>query len=65
MKHMMTRRFLGVGAVAAVLSAQSLARAADVYFDTVAGDDANDGTTEATAKKTIRVPTGDGRTPSP
>ena len=58
MTHMTTRRFLAVGSVTAVLSAQSLARAADVYFDTVAGDDANDGSTEATAKKTIKITSG-------
>ena len=55
MRCMATRWLLVGGAMAAALSVQSLARAADVYFDTVAGDDANDGTTEATAKKTIKV----------
>jgi hypothetical protein len=55
---MRTRQLLVGNAVAAVLLAQSLAQAADAYFDTVGGDDGNDGTTEATAKKTIKITAG-------
>ena len=52
------RLFLVGSAVAAVLSAQSLAQAADVYYDSVGGDDGKDGTTEGTAKKTIKITAG-------
>lgn len=36
--------------------------AADYYFDSIGGDDANDGKTEATPKKTFKMPTGTGNT---
>ena len=59
MTHMIrTRRFVVGSAVAAVLSLHSLAQAADVYFDTAGGDDGNDGATEATPKKTIKISSG-------
>ena len=45
-------------ALVAVLSASTLALAADYYFDSVEGNDANNGTTEATAKKTLTVQSG-------
>jgi MYXO-CTERM domain-containing protein len=47
-------------ALAAVLSASTLALAADYYFDSVGGNDSSDGKTEATAKKTLKLPTGSG-----
>ena len=53
-----TRLFLVGSTVAVILSARSVAHAADVYFDTVGGDDTKDGTTEATAKKTIKITSG-------
>lgn len=55
---MCTRIFLIESVAAAILSATSLAAAANVYFDTVDGNDANDGTTEATPKKTIKITSG-------
>src|SRR5512145_3094298 len=57
-----TRLFLASSTVAAILAANSLALAADVYFDSVGGDDGKDGATEATAKKTFKMPTGTGNT---
>jgi hypothetical protein len=59
---MRTRLFWAGSTVAAVISASSLARAADYYFDSVGGDDSKDGTTEANAKKTLKMPTGSGNT---
>jgi hypothetical protein len=57
MKMIRTRTFWAGSAIAAILSANSLAHAADYYFDTVGGDDGKDGTTEANAKKTFKMPT--------
>ena len=60
---MIRSRLFGAGCVAAaILSVNSLARAADIYFDTVGGDDGKDGTTEANAKKTFKMPSGTGNT---
>jgi hypothetical protein len=53
---------LASGTVAAVVSTNTLARAADYYFDSVGGDDSKDGSTENTAKKTLKMPTGTGNT---
>jgi hypothetical protein len=50
------RLFLVGSAALAMWSAH--AHAADVYFDTVGGDDTKDGTTEATAKQTIKITSG-------
>jgi MYXO-CTERM domain-containing protein len=49
-------------AIATVLSASSLATAADYYFDSVGGSDTADGKTEGTAKQTLKMPTGTGNT---
>ncbi len=49
-------------AVATIISANTLALAADYYLDSVGGDDAKDGNTEATAKKTFKMPSGSGNT---
>jgi|GEM_PF-1746395 len=57
-----TRLFFAGSAVATIVSTSTLASAADYYFDSVAGDDGKDGTTEATAKKTFKMPTGSGHT---
>ena len=45
-------------ALVAVLSASTLALAADYYFDSVGGADGNNGTSEATAKKTLAAQSG-------
>lgn len=55
-----TRLIWAGSAFSAIVSAQSLAQAADYYFDTVGGDDSLGGTTEATAKKTFKMPNGTG-----
>ncbi len=57
-----SRIFWAGSAVAALLSTHSLALAADYYFDSVAGNDNNDGKTETTAKATLKMPTGTGNT---
>jgi MYXO-CTERM domain-containing protein len=57
-----TRLFWAGSAVATIVSASTLASAADYYFDSVGGDDSKDGATEATAKKTFKMPTGSGHT---
>jgi len=49
-------------AAAAILSTNSLAIAADYYFDSVGGSDSADGKTDATAKQTLKMPTGTGNT---
>jgi hypothetical protein len=46
--------------VALLLTLSSQVWAADYYFDSVAGDDSNDGSSESVAKKTLKVPTGSG-----
>ena len=60
----MVRSRLGfVGAaMATLLCTGTSALAADYYFDSVGGDDTADGKTEATAKKTFRMPSGTGNT---
>lgn len=55
-----TRLFWAGSAFSAVVSAQSLALAADYYFDTDKGSDDNNGSTEATPKKTFKMPSGTG-----
>jgi hypothetical protein len=58
---MIQARHVGVAlGFAAFLAADSLVLAADYYFDSVGGDEAADGKTEATAKKTLKMPTGTG-----
>ncbi len=60
---MTTTRLLGASSsLAFVLAIGSEAFAADYYFDSVAGDDSKDGQTEATAKKTLKMPNGTGHT---
>jgi MYXO-CTERM domain-containing protein len=59
----MESRHLGIAVgLAAFLCATSPILAADYYFDSVGGDDAADGKTEATAKKTFKMPSGAGHT---
>jgi MYXO-CTERM domain-containing protein len=58
----MIRTLLGSAALAAALVSSVSALAADYYFDSVGGDDTNDGKTEATAKKMLKLPTGTGNT---
>jgi hypothetical protein len=50
-----TRFFLVTSTVIGICVTPGRARAADVYFDTVDGNDASDGSSEATAKKTIKI----------
>jgi hypothetical protein len=57
---MRTRLFVMGMAVAVVLSANTMALAADYYFDSVGGSDTADGKTESTAKLTLKMPTGTG-----
>jgi len=57
-----TRLFWAGSAFSAIVSAHTLALAADYYFDPNGGDDTLSGTTEATAKKTLKLPTGTGNT---
>jgi hypothetical protein len=45
-----------------LLTGAGPAFAADYYFDSVGGDDGSDGRTEATAKKTFKMPSGSGNT---
>jgi MYXO-CTERM domain-containing protein len=60
---MTVNRFFFVGiAFAAAFFATSNSFAADYYFDSVGGDDAQDGKTEATAKKALKLQTGTGNT---
>jgi hypothetical protein len=49
-------------AVIALLASSSHILAADYYFDSVGGDDAADGKTDTTAKKTFKMPSGSGNT---
>lgn len=56
------RRTICGTAIAAVLSTSSLGWAADYYFDSVAGDDGNAGTSEDSAKQTFAAPRGSGNT---
>jgi hypothetical protein len=48
--------------VALLLTLGSQVWAADYYFDSVAGDDSNDGSSESVAKKTLKVPAGSAHT---
>ncbi len=57
-----TRRLGITVAFIAFLASSPRILAADYYFDSVGGDDAADGKTEATAKKTFKMPSGSGNT---
>jgi MYXO-CTERM domain-containing protein len=56
------RYWLATNIACLIVAAGTNAIAADYYFDSVAGDDSKDGQTEATAKKTLKMPTGSGHT---
>jgi hypothetical protein len=55
-----TRQLWVEMAILTSLAASPGAWAADYYFDSVGGNDAADGKTEATAKQTLKMPTGTG-----
>jgi hypothetical protein len=57
-----TRLSIALGALIGTLLTSPVVRAADYYFDSVGGDDTADGKTEATAKKTFKMPSGTGNT---
>lgn len=57
-----TQLFWASSSAAAILSVAYPALAADYYFDSVDGSDDQLGTTEATAKKTLKTPSGSGHT---
>lgn len=52
-----TRFFLATSIVASFATVSVSALAADYYFDSDGGSDSSDGKTEATAKKTLKLPT--------
>lgn len=58
----MRTRFIAASAIALPFSVSLPAFAADYYFDSVAGNDQSDGTSESTAKKTLKIPSGSGNT---
>lgn len=58
----MMRSRLCLVMLSVLLTAAAPAFAADYYFDSVGGDDGNDGKTLATAKKTFKMPSGTGNT---
>ncbi|HMA92873.1 MAG TPA: MYXO-CTERM sorting domain-containing protein [Polyangiaceae bacterium] len=59
---MRTRTFLAAGAAGAICVATLPALGADLYFDSVAGDDGKDGKSEANAKKTLSLSGASGNT---